>query len=148
MVAWSGKYGGKKRKNILVWLSCEWLHKREPILFFHRSTMPMATSVKKDCWDPEICYHGNMTSHFSSLLTNLNKPSQSSEPIRIQKKIQVADFRSGKKRAYTSWLLSYFWLVEKRHMTASETTESGKAVRLTFSRTTGNCWQTRFALPA
>ena len=47
----------KKRKNWHVWLSCAWLpirNKTKPILLFHRSTMQMAGSAKKDCWDPEI----------------------------------------------------------------------------------------------
>ena len=29
------------------------------------STMKMAVSVSKYCWDAEIFYHGNVTSHFS-----------------------------------------------------------------------------------
>ena len=134
MVAWSCKYvREKKRKNRLVWLSCAWLGKREPILFFHRSTMPMiAISVKKDCWDLEILLPW---SHDVTLLS-INQSRQPKSIIwanqNLKKKIQVGGFRSGKKRAYTSWLLSYFWLVKKRLVTASETTKSGKAVRLTF----------------
>ena len=58
------KYG--RKKNWRVWLSCAWLHsgtKRGPILFFHRLAMQMAVSIYK------ICYHGNVTSLFSSLST-------------------------------------------------------------------------------
>ena len=120
------------QKKKLAWLSCAWLQKREPILFFHRSTMPMAISVKKDCWDLEILLPW---SHDVTLLS-INQSRQPKSIIwanqNLKKKIQVGGFRSGKKRAYTSWLLSYFWLVKKRLVTASETTKSGKAVRLTF----------------
>ena len=133
MVAWSCKYGReKKRKNRVVWLSCAWLRKREPMLFFHRSTIPMAISVKKDCWDLEILLPW---SHDVTLLLSINQSGQAKSIIWANqnlKKIQVSGLRSGKKRAYTLWLLSYFWLVKKRHVTARETIESGKAVPLTF----------------
>ena len=121
---------GKKRKNRLVWLSCAWLRKREPMLFFHRSTMPMAISVKKDCWDLEILLPW---SHDVTLLLSINQSRQPKSIIWANQNFKhVGGIRSGKKRAYTSWLLSYFWLVKKRHVTASETTKSGKAVRLAF----------------
>ena len=43
--------------------------------FYHRWTMLMSVSVKKDSWDPEVpykrdCYLGNVTSLFSSLLSS------------------------------------------------------------------------------
>ena len=38
--------------------------KQQPIRFFHRLKMQMAVSIKIQ----KFCYHGNLTSHFSSLL--------------------------------------------------------------------------------
>ena len=48
-----------------------WLHssnKTMSKLFFHRSSMLMAVSAKKIVEFQKFCYHGNVTSHFSSLL--------------------------------------------------------------------------------
>ena len=67
---WSRKYGRKKkRKNWHVWLSCTWLKSgtKQPIIFFHRSTMQMTVLIKNDYWDPQLCYLGNVTSKFPSL---------------------------------------------------------------------------------
>ena len=47
----------KNKKRWHVWLSCAWLHsgtKRQPILFYNRSTIHVAVSAKKDCWDSGI----------------------------------------------------------------------------------------------
>ena len=69
-----------------------WLHsgaKRQPILHFHRLTIQMAVAVKKGCWDPEICYYGNMSSHSPLLLRLCSKknwrgPSASTAPSIIR----------------------------------------------------------------
>ena len=37
-------------------------------VYIHHSTTQKAASVKENCLESEICYHGNVTSHFSSLL--------------------------------------------------------------------------------
>ena len=67
---------------------------------------PCFSSIVRQCQWPSLsrktveiskfCYHGHMTSHFSSLLTSQDKLSQSSEPIRILKKYKLAVSGAGK----------------------------------------------------
>ena len=69
---------------------------------------PCFSSIVRQCQWPSLsrktveiskfCYHGHMTSHFSSLLTSQDKlpVSQSSEPIRILKKYKLAVSGAGK----------------------------------------------------
>ena len=67
---------------------------------------PCFSSIVRQCQWPSLsrktveiskfCYHGHMTSDFSSLLTNQDKLSQSSEPIRILKKYKLAVSGAGK----------------------------------------------------
>ena len=42
--------------------------KKNEKIYIHHSTTQKAASVKENCLESEICYHGNVTSHFSSLL--------------------------------------------------------------------------------
>ena len=46
---------GRNNEKIymFLWLSCVWFHSRKNLLFFHRLTIQMTVSVKKD-WDPEM----------------------------------------------------------------------------------------------
>ena len=67
---------------------------------------PCFSSIVRQCQWPSLsrktveiskfCYHGHMTSHFSSLLTSQDKLSQSSEPNRILKKYKLAVSGAGK----------------------------------------------------
>ena len=64
-------HGNKTKKNetndmytVFPVHDCTQEQNRSPYFFFHLSTMQMAVSVKIQ----KFCYHGNLTSHFSSLL--------------------------------------------------------------------------------
>ena len=68
--SWSCKHGRGKKEKIDAYDSCAWFQsgKRHPILFFHRSTMKKQPSPSRKIFEiQKSCYHGNLTSHFSSL---------------------------------------------------------------------------------
>ena len=73
--AWSCKYDRKKQKNWHQWLSCAWLPSEtncKLLLFFHRSTMQMVVSVKKDYWYPESLQCGQHDVKFLLSVTSDN----------------------------------------------------------------------------
>ena len=137
----------KKRNNRLVWIYCAWLHKQEPILFFHRSTMPMAISVKKDCWVLEILLPW---SHDFTLLLSINQSRQAKSIIWANQNFKKnTSWRSQEREKACVHVMTIELL-----LTGQETTRDCKrnnrkwqGSSTDFSRTTGNCWQTRFALP-
>ena len=139
----------KERKNRLVWLSCAWLHKREPILFFHRSTMPMiAISINKDCWDLEILL---TWSHDATLLLSINQSRQAKSIIwakeNLKKNTSCGSQEREKERVpvmTTELLLTG----QETTRDCSQNNKKWQGSSTDFSRTTGNCWQTRFALLA
>ena len=72
---WSCKYDRKNVKNWHVWLSCSWLHSGT-------KRYPQFPSIVRKCKWPslsrkskieKVCYHGNLTSQFSSLLKIANE---------------------------------------------------------------------------
>ena len=144
--------GKKKRKNRLVWLcSCAWLHsgtKREPMLFFHRSTLPIAISVKKDCWVLEILLPW---SHDVTLLLSINQSRQAKSIIWANQNLKKnTSCRSQEREKERVPVMTTELLLTGQETTrdCSRNNKKWQGSSTDFSRTTGNCWQTRFALPA
>ena len=76
----SCKYGSEHEKIdkcCFKLVSCAWLHsgtKRQLNLFFHRSKMKMAVSVKKDCDSiQKFSCHGKVTSHFFLIVKHFRR---------------------------------------------------------------------------
>ena len=54
--SWSCKHGRKRKRKKLTWMTPvqDCTQEQSDSHYFHRATMQMAVSVKKDCWDPGI----------------------------------------------------------------------------------------------
>ena len=53
--------------------SCKYCRKKIDVNDFHRSTMQMAVSERTIVVIQKFCFHGNVTSHFSSLFDHLER---------------------------------------------------------------------------
>ena len=70
-----------KKKVTCMTFGCVWLHsgtKWQPIRFYNRSTIHVAVSAKKDCWDSGILLPSwrDVTSHFSLLIQPCSQSPQ------------------------------------------------------------------------